>query len=52
VAVGPGGAAYSADGGNVWVALDSSSYWSAGFASARAGWLVGPRGRIAKVSLP
>ena len=52
VAVGPGGAAYSADGGSGWVALDSSSYWSAGFASARAGWLVGPRGRIAKVSLP
>ena len=52
VAVGPGGAAYSPDGGNVWVALDSSSYWSAGIASAKAGWLVGPRGRIAKVSLP
>jgi photosystem II stability/assembly factor-like uncharacterized protein len=52
VAVGPGGAAFSADGGNVWAALDSSSYWSAGFAGAHTGWLVGPRGRIAKVSLP
>lgn len=52
VAVGPGGAAYSADGGNVWVALDSASYWSAALAGAHTGWLVGPRGRIAKVSLP
>ena len=50
VAVGPGGAAYSVTDGASWTALDSASYWSVGFASPRAGWLVGPNGRIAKVS--
>lgn len=52
VAVGPGGAALSLDDGDTWVTLDTLSYWSAGFASAGAGWLVGPNGRIAKVSIP
>lgn len=49
VAVGPGGAAYSPDGGGSWSSLDSASYWSVGFASGRAGWMVGPRGRIGKI---
>ena len=51
VAVGPGGAAYSPDGGGSWTALDSASYWSVAFGNGRAGWMVGPRGRIAKVEL-
>lgn len=51
VAVGPGGAAYSPDGGGSWTALDSASYWSVGFASGQAGWMVGPKGRIAKVQV-
>ena len=34
-----------------WSALDTASYWSVGFASARAGWMVGPRGRIAKIQV-
>lgn len=51
-AVGPGGASLSTDDGGSWAALDTLSYWSAGFASRQAGWLVGPAGRITKVSMP
>lgn len=50
VAVGPGGASLSSDGGTTWAPLDSLNYWSAGFASRQAGWLVGPKGRITRVS--
>ncbi|HEY0969536.1 MAG TPA: YCF48-related protein [Gemmatimonadales bacterium] len=48
-AVGPGGADWSLDDGRSWSAVDSASYWGLGFASPRAGWLVGPNGRIVKV---
>jgi photosystem II stability/assembly factor-like uncharacterized protein len=51
VAVGPGGAAYSQDFGMSWVALDTLDYWSAAFGSSSEGWLVGPDGRIAKITL-
>ncbi len=50
VAVGPGGSSYSTDGGVTWMALDSQSYWSVGFAGTGAGWMVGPGGRIVRVS--
>ncbi len=50
VAVGPKGASWSPDEGHTWQPLDSLGYWSAGFASKKAGWLVGPQGRITKVS--
>ena len=50
LAVGPGGADISRDGGRSWRALDSLAYWSVGVASPRAGWLVGPGGRIVKVT--
>lgn len=50
VAVAPSGAAYSPDGARSWVPLDSASYWGVGFASPEAGWLVGPDGRITRVS--
>lgn len=50
VAVAPGGAAYSPDGARSWMPLDTASYWGLGFASPEAGWLVGPDGRITKVS--
>jgi photosystem II stability/assembly factor-like uncharacterized protein len=50
VAVGPKGASWSADEGRTWQPLDTLSYWSAGFASRRVGWLVGPSGRITKVT--
>jgi len=50
VAVGPRGAAWTRDAGATWTAIDSSAYWAVGFASPRAGWAVGPRGRIVKLS--
>jgi photosystem II stability/assembly factor-like uncharacterized protein len=49
VAVAPTGADYSMDGGRTWVSMATEAYWGIGFASARAGWIVGPGGRIAKV---
>lgn len=51
VAVGPRGAALSSDGAATWTALDTLSYWAVGFASPRAGWAVGPGGRITRISL-
>ena len=51
VAVGPAGADISRDDGRTWNRLDTLAYWSIGFASGRAGWAVGPRGRITRVRL-
>ena len=51
VAVGPGGADLSLDQGRTWTRLDTLAYWSVGFATARDGWAVGPRGRIVKLEL-
>lgn len=50
VAVGPSGAAWSRDEGRTWATIDTLNYWSVGFASPRAGWAVGTRGRITKLS--
>jgi hypothetical protein len=50
VAVGPRGSAWSRDGGVTWTGLDTLAYWAVGFSSPRAGWAVGPRGRIVKLS--
>jgi photosystem II stability/assembly factor-like uncharacterized protein len=50
VAVGPNGAVFTRDDGMTWTVIDENNYWSLGFASARAGWLVGARGRITKVA--
>jgi photosystem II stability/assembly factor-like uncharacterized protein len=50
VAVGPKGAVWSGDEGVTWVPIDTLNYWSVGFASPRAGWAVGVRGRITKLS--
>lgn len=52
VAVGPGGASVSSDGGARWSALDSLAYWAVGFASNGPGWMVGPEGRITRLDLP
>ena len=51
IAVGPGGADVSRDDGRSWARLDTLAYWSVGFASPRAGWAVGPRGRIVHIRL-
>lgn len=50
VAVGPRGLDWSADGGLRWVTGDPRTHWAVAFASAAAGWAVGPDGRITKIS--
>lgn len=50
LAVGPGGAAWSSDAGRSWTHADSAAYWGLGFVSPEAGWLVGPDGRVTKIS--
>lgn len=52
LAVGPRGAAASADEGRTWTLVDTAGYWSVGFGSARTAWAVGPGGRIARLTLP
>jgi photosystem II stability/assembly factor-like uncharacterized protein len=52
VAAGPKGLALSADEGRSWTTLSTDAYWSVGFASPRAGWAVGPGGRITRINLP
>lgn len=49
VAVGPGGAAASSDGGRSWAPVDSASYWGIGFAPDGTGWITGPGGRITRL---
>lgn len=51
VAVGPGGAGYSTDGGHRWAVLDTLAYWSVTFSGPATGWLVGPDGRITRAGL-
>jgi photosystem II stability/assembly factor-like uncharacterized protein len=50
VAVGPHGADWSADEARTWASADTTSYWGLDIASAAAGWLVGPEGRIVRIS--
>ena len=50
VAVGPKGASYSMDDGRTWAVLDTLNYWGLRFASASVGWMVGPEGRVVKVT--
>ena len=46
-----GGAAWTPDEGATWYTLkDVAGYWAVAFASPKAGWLVGTRGRILKIS--
>jgi hypothetical protein len=41
---------WSTDDARSWTRLDTLAYWSVGFARAgRAGWAVGPNGRITKL---
>ncbi len=48
VAVGTSGSSVSRDDGATWVELDRENANSVGFANTGDGWLVGPRGRIAR----
>lgn len=50
LAVGPGGAAWSADDGTTWQPLAEGAFWSVGAAPDGTAWLVGPRGRIVRVT--
>lgn len=50
IAVGPGGADWSADGGMTWSGFDDRNWWGLAFVSPEAGWIVGPEGRIGKVT--
>jgi photosystem II stability/assembly factor-like uncharacterized protein len=51
VVTGPGGSAWTPDEGTTWNSLpDVTGYWAVAFASPRAGWLVGTKGRILKIS--
>lgn len=50
-AAGPGGLAVSRDDGATWTGVSTNAYWAVGFGSARAGWAVGPRGRITYIFL-
>ena len=52
IATGPGGASISSDNGRTWKPLDSSNSWTAAFTNAHTGWIVGPKGHVARVTLP
>ena len=48
LAVGPGGADYSLDGGLTWRSAARVTYWAVASVSMSAGWAVGPGGRITR----
>lgn len=52
VAVGTNGSDISRDGGKRWKPLDTGNYNAVAFADARTGWAVGPKGMVAKVTVP
>ena len=49
VVVGPAGIAFSPNDGETWTTASDQSHWSVAFAGPRAGWAVGPDGRITKL---
>lgn len=51
IAVGPRGASLSRDDGITWSVIDTVSYWAVGAASPDAVWMVGPGGRIVRLSV-
>jgi hypothetical protein len=48
IAVDTSGSDMSADDGKSWKLIDTGNYNAVSFASSKAGWAVGPGGRIAK----
>ena len=51
IAVGPGGADVSLDGGSTWRTMDPQAWWGVGSGGADASWITGPGGRIARVRM-
>lgn len=51
VAAGTSGSDVSSDGGTNWKPFDGGNYNAVSFVSGRAGFAVGPKGRIAKFSM-
>jgi photosystem II stability/assembly factor-like uncharacterized protein len=51
VAVGPGGADVSIDGGERWATLDLRPWWGIGSLGPDATWITGPGGRIARIRM-
>jgi photosystem II stability/assembly factor-like uncharacterized protein len=51
VAVGPQGMAVSVDDGRSWRRVGDREHWGLAVAGPSAGWTVGPKGRITKLSL-
>ncbi len=51
IAAGPSGADVSTDGGKNWQSFDTGNYNAISIVSAKAGWAVGARGRIAKFEM-
>jgi hypothetical protein len=49
VAVGPGGANISMDGGHSWTTVDARAWWGIGSVGSDATWIAGPGGRIARI---
>jgi photosystem II stability/assembly factor-like uncharacterized protein len=47
IAAGTSGADISSDGGQNWQQFDTGNYNAISFFSSKAGWAVGPRGRVA-----
>jgi photosystem II stability/assembly factor-like uncharacterized protein len=51
VAVSAKGSAWSADEGTTWHSLDGHDYWGVRFGAGGIGWMVGPNGRVTKITL-
>ena len=52
VAVGPKGASWTWNGGTAWAALSEDNFWSVGIAPDGTGWMVGPGGKVVRISFP
>jgi photosystem II stability/assembly factor-like uncharacterized protein len=52
LAGGRNGLSVSFDNGDHWQAVDDGDWWSIAFASDRVAYAVGPKGQIAKLTLP
>ena len=50
VAAGPKGLDWTADEARSWHNVSGANFWSVAFASRRAGWAVGPGGRIVRIA--